>query len=87
MNKVTTQKQAVYSAVKRYAKRNTLSGAAKFKIYEQLEKDFLAGRIELKPTAENLIKLADEKALRSYIIGLTSNWLRKDERLSKKKAA
>lgn len=81
--KQVTQKQAVYSAVMRYSKRNKLSGAAKFKVYEQLESDFLAGKVFLKKKKTNLMKLKDRQLLRNYIVGLVSNWIRKDDRLVK----
>lgn len=82
MNKIT-QKESVYRAIKRYAIKNKLTGVARFKVYDQLEKDFLSGKAEFKLTESNLMKLADRRLLRSYIQGLVSNWLIKDERLKK----
>lgn len=83
MNKVRTQKEAVYKAVMRYANKNKLSGEAKFKVYAQLEKDFLNGKVFLKKKKTNLMKLKHRQLLRNYITGLVSNWIRKDERLVK----
>lgn len=83
MKTLESQKEAVYKAVVKFSKGKSLSDEAKAKIYLQLENDFLGGRIGLKPTAENLIKLAEARILRTYIIGLVSNWLRKDDRLAK----
>jgi hypothetical protein len=68
------------------AKRH-LSQEMRQEIYATLEKGFVDGKIEFKVTESNLLKLADQKALRSYVIGLVMNWLRKDERLCGRKAA
>ncbi len=80
---VVSQKEAVFKAVAKHCKGKKLSDDAKTRIYAQLESDFLAGKINLKPTEGNLMKLADERLLRNYIVGLVSNWLAKDERLAK----
>lgn len=81
--KTLSQKEAVYKVVMSATKGKGLSEVAKQKIYAQLIDGFVNGRIEFKLTEGNLVKLADERALRNYIIGLTSNWLRKDPRLAK----
>lgn len=43
---------------------------------------FVSGGIELKDTESNRAKLADPKALKSYVSGLMSNWYDKDKRLN-----
>lgn len=78
-----TQKEAVFKMVTKYCRSKNLSDETKAKIYAQLERDFVNGKISLKPTVGNLMKLADERLLRNYISGLVSNWLRKDDRLHK----
>lgn len=79
---MVTQKDAVLKAITKFGKAG-LTEEAKAKIYAHLERDFKAGKIELRPTEANLNKLADAKLLRLYVIGLVSNWIRKDPRLKK----
>jgi hypothetical protein len=84
---VKRQRDAVFAAVTKHAKSNKISDEARQKIYAQLEREFVDGKIVLAPTESNLEKLAEPRLLRNYVIGLVANWLRKDERLAGKKAA
>lgn len=83
MKKSLSQKEAVYKCVMRYAKRNKLTMEAKFKVYAQLERDFINKKVFLKPKRANFAKLKHRQLLRNYVTGLLSNWLRKDARLIK----
>lgn len=79
------QREAVFAAVMKHSKGSKkLTFEMRQKIYAQLEKEFHEGRIELRANQSNMEKLAEPRLLRSYVIGLVGNWLRKDERLVKK---
>lgn len=91
--KGTSQKDAVFNEVKKVvnsAKINVVKGktVASFLTKEQrksivsaLMEGFKAKRYPLKDTEGNRKKLADDKLLRSYVIGLLKNWLERDKRL------
>ena len=53
-------------------------------LYDRISKDFKDGKGKLKDTSLNQEKLQDEKKMRIYVIGLCSNWLRRDPRLNGK---
>ena len=77
----TTQKEAVFSAVTNVC--GNQDGAynptkeQRAQVNAILFEGFQAGRIELSEG-----KQYDEAGLKSYVSGLQSNWLRKDERLN-----
>lgn len=52
------------------------------KIYSGLMEGFRASKIALKATDGNKQKLADNKRLEIYVIGLVNNWMRRDKRLN-----
>lgn len=52
------------------------------KIYTGLIAGFRAKKITLKETESNKKKLADQKLIETYVIGLVNNWLRRDYRLN-----
>lgn len=54
------------------------------KIYEGLAQGFKAGKIQLKPTPSNQKKLGEAALLKTYIVGLVNNWVRRDSRLNGK---
>ena len=51
-------------------------------LYDVVCKDFKEGKAILKDTPSNKEKLADDTKLRVYVVGLCSNWLRRDPRLN-----
>lgn len=52
------------------------------KIYSALMEGFRTSKIALKATDGNKQKLADNKRLEIYVIGLVNNWMRRDKRLN-----
>ena len=88
-----TQKDAVFSAVTTVIINNNLqfiSGTTdaatllnrtlRAQINTILVTQFRNGEIELSDEAKN--KLANESALKAYVSGLVSNWVKKDPRLN-----
>ncbi|WP_374028316.1 hypothetical protein ACES2J_08265 [Bdellovibrio bacteriovorus] len=82
-NSPISQKQAVHDAILAVSKGKKITAAHKQRIYKMLEESFKDGKVKFRLSESNLGKLADERALRHYIIGLVGNWLRKDDRLAK----
>ena len=85
-NQVMTQEEAVYQAVINVCGEQEEAYAPskeeRAQITNILVEGFSSGRIAFKDTESNRAKLASDKALRSYVSGLQSNWLRKDPRLN-----
>ena len=89
-----TQKEAVFNAVTTVLEnagvsyengsdvRPLMTKEFRGQVNNILAAGFQAGTIEFKDTPANRTKLSDEKALRSYVSGLQSNWLDKDTRLN-----
>ena len=89
-----TQREAVFIEVTKVLREEKIQVSAKQpvkallneghmkRIYSGLIAGFKASRITLKETESNKQKLADEKALMVYVIGLVNNWLRRDNRLN-----
>ena len=88
-----TQKDAVFSAISQILASNNISfnpnstnvatlltRELRSQVNARLVADFNAGAVELSDDAKS--KLNDTAALRAYISGLVSNWLRKDPRLN-----
>jgi hypothetical protein len=88
MSNQTSQKEAVHSAVTSVLSENNVSVSdgesysahlnreLRAQVTNILVEGFNAGTIALDKT------FADEAALRTYCSGLTSNWLRKDNRMN-----
>lgn len=88
-----TQKDAVFTAVTTVLASNgisfqvnmtnvfpVLTRALRSQVNDYLQTEFLAGNVDISDDAKP--KLADVVALRAYISGLVSNWVRKDTRLN-----
>ncbi len=88
-----TQKDAVFSVVtsiivgsgikfqvNKDVAANILTKDMRTQVNNALVEKFLTGDVELSDEARG--KLTDEPALRAYVSGLVSNWLRKDSRLN-----
>ena len=80
------QRESVYSAV--VAVKGNVSGKVELTTEERARvvglvcEAFDAGEVTFKETDANKNKLADEKELRKYVVGLVNNWLRKDPNLN-----
>lgn len=94
MSKAVSQKEAVYKTVLGVLgdfkvqtragsmAKDLLTPEMKSKIYDVIERGLKNGRVSLKENDSNKSKISDPKALRIYVIGLVSNWLKRDKRLS-----
>lgn len=51
-------------------------------LYDRVCEDFTSGKAPLKLTPGNTEKLNDPRKLRVYVVGLCSNWLRRDPMLN-----
>jgi hypothetical protein len=88
-----SQKDAVFNEVKKIlaaAKINVSKGKAistyltkdhRKAVVDALVTGFKNKQYPLKDTEGNRKKLADDKLLRAYVIGLLKNWLERDQRL------
>lgn len=94
VKKGPTQREIVYARVCEVVKSEKIivkSGQAVQECLtsEQLAKiqslvvvDFKSGKAKLKDTPANKEKLSDDAKLKTYVIGLCSNWLRRDPLLN-----
>lgn len=92
--KVITQREAVYLEVIKVIKQEKIVVGPKQQVQALLNEkhlivivknlcsNFKNGSISFKPTESNKKKLAEQKLLEKYTIGLVNNWLRRDERLN-----
>jgi hypothetical protein len=90
-----TQREAVFQEIAHVLKEDKISfdgGTVKphlneerlKRVYDALVKGFMAKRISLKDNENNQKKLTEAALLRTYVIGLCNNWLRRDPRLNGK---
>lgn len=89
-----TQREAVYLSVvnvvknkniqlkKKQALKEVLDVEHLEAVYRDIARGFKAGKIALKDNENNRKKLEDPKAMQIYIIGLVSNWMKRDGRLN-----
>lgn len=89
-----TQREAVYKSVcnlirnkglkvkKKQPVKEVLDSEHLQVLYKDIARGFKAGKIALKENSSNKKKLEDPKQLQNYIIGLVSNWFKRDERLN-----
>lgn len=89
-----TQREAVYLSVvnvvknkniqlkKKQALKEVLDAEHLEAVYRDIARGFKAGKIALKDNENNRKKLEDPKAMHIYIIGLVSNWMKRDGRLN-----
>jgi hypothetical protein len=94
--KSLTQREAVYLRVVELLKESNVKAEAgkpvrDFFTHEQLNlltervmSDFKSGKTVFLDTQQNKEKLLDDEKLKKYVIGLCSNWFRKDPRLNGK---
>ena len=99
VNKGPSQKEVVYARVMELVKekniqvktnqalKDSLTPEILSTLYDRVCKDFKDGKGKLKDSPLNKEKLEDDKKMRVYVIGLCSNWLRRDPRLSGKEAS
>jgi hypothetical protein len=90
----TTQRQAVYQAVKSVLTeagiefydginaKSVMTKEHRSQVNAILCVGFMTGQIDFKQTEANKAKLASESLLKEYVSGLQSNWLAKDDRLN-----
>lgn len=90
----TTQRSVVFNRIKELVKEqglkiqenqpvmDVLTSESLKTIYDRVCNDFKSGKAPLKKTQGNKEKLEDEKKLRVYVVGLCSNWLRRDPKLN-----
>jgi hypothetical protein len=82
------QGDAVFAAIcavmnqKSFDQAVTMTPEQKQRVYSILTEGFTSNKIALADTPANQEKLGNEKILREYVQGLTSNWMRKDKRLN-----
>lgn len=96
VDKGPSQKEVVYARVMELVKEKNIQVKPNqaFKdlltpeflsiLYDRVCKDFKDGKGKLKDSPLNKEKLQDDKKMRIYVIGLCSNWLRRDPRLNGK---
>lgn len=90
----TTQRSVVFTRVREIIKEKGLkvqdnqpvmevmSSEVLKTLYDRVCSDFKSGKAPLKKTEGNKEKLEDDKKLRVYVVGLCSNWLRRDPKLN-----
>ncbi len=93
-----TQREAVYLRVIELLKENNIkveNGKSTRDYFtsehlnaltERVMSDFKSGKTKFFDTPLNTEKLQDDEKLKKYVIGLCSNWFRKDPRLNGKSA-
>lgn len=98
-NSLPSQREAVFTEITKVLREDKVSfdGSTSVKahlteermkkVYEGIAQGFRARKIALKDNPNNQKKLADAGLLKTYIIGLVNNWVRRDPRLNGKPQA
>jgi len=81
------QREACYNAIKgiKEFEDNTkvmLSDSERKEVIAAVTEGFLDGTVEMKDTESNKAKLADPAKMKSYVIGLVNDFMRKDKRVN-----
>lgn len=81
-----TQKEAVFQAVNKFGtvenNQAELTSDQRNQVVDHVVEGFQEGTVDMKDTESNREKLNNPEKLKSYVVGMVSNWLRKDTRLN-----